>query len=184
MEENKFGHLMIDLETMGNGSNSVICSIGAVEFNLDTGELGKEFYEKVSIQSCLNIGLQVDGSTIEWWLQQSEKARMELVTGKRLDIAIVLSSFQYFMSTIDGMNVQVWGNGARFDLGILQDAYRKSGYSKIPWDFRKERDVRTLVSARPKIKEHYPFTGVEHNPIDDCKYQIGYCCEIWSKIKC
>jgi hypothetical protein len=43
-------------------------------------------------------------------------------------------------------------------------------------------DVRTLVAFAPQIKEHYPFTGTVHNPIDDCKNQIGYCSAIWQKI--
>ena len=30
----KLGHVMLDLETMGRGSNAVICSIGAVEFDV------------------------------------------------------------------------------------------------------------------------------------------------------
>lgn len=37
-----FHHLMLDIETMGNESFSSIVSIGALEFNIETGELGKE----------------------------------------------------------------------------------------------------------------------------------------------
>ena len=47
--QKKFGHLMVDIETMGNQSNSAIVSIGAVEFNMATGETGKEFYTNVSL---------------------------------------------------------------------------------------------------------------------------------------
>ena len=34
-----FGHLMLDIETMGNESFSSIVSIGALEFDIETGEL-------------------------------------------------------------------------------------------------------------------------------------------------
>lgn len=79
---------------------------------------------------------------------------------------------------------KIWGNSVRFDVGILETAYRADGRESLtlPWKFRNEMDVRTLVAFAPAIKDHYPFTGVEHNPIDDCKYQIGYCSAIWNKL--
>jgi hypothetical protein len=180
MSVNKLSHLMIDLETMGKGSNSAIVSIGAVEFELQSGETGEEFYTRVDLQSCLDLGLKVNASTIFWWLMQSEKARKEICKeGKPLREALFdLSVFIKLLKT----DVQTWGNGARFDLGILEDAYDACGSHTTPWGFRFERDVRTLVSFAPAIKDHYPFTGVEHNPIDDCKYQIGYCSAIWNKL--
>ena len=49
---NRLGHIMVDLETMGRNSNAVICSIGAVEFDINTGQTGREFFAKVDIQSC------------------------------------------------------------------------------------------------------------------------------------
>lgn len=44
-------NIMLDLETMGNGSKAAIVSIGAVFFNPLTGETGSEFYQVVSINS-------------------------------------------------------------------------------------------------------------------------------------
>ncbi len=55
-EERKFKHLMLDIETMGNESYSAITSIGAVEFDIETGETGDEFYVVVGLQSCLDAG--------------------------------------------------------------------------------------------------------------------------------
>jgi len=175
----ELGHLMLDLETMGNSSNSAIVSIGAVEFDIESGHFGREFYQRVDLQSCLNMGLIVNASTIYWWMQQSDKARMELVKNSD-QLAKVLQELHGFMLELG--NFQIWGNGARFDIGILEDAYKACGYIETPWNFRNERDVRTLVSFAPKVKEHYPFTGTEHHPIDDCKYQIGYCSAIWNKL--
>jgi len=96
------------------------------------------------------------------------------------NIMVVLEKLRSFMALLG--DFQIWGNGARFDIGILEDAYKACGYETLPWNFRNERDVRTLVSFAPKIKEHYPAMGVEHHPIDDCKYQIGYCTAIWNKL--
>lgn len=171
---------MLDLETMGNGSNSAIVSIGAVEFDIESGETGREFYQRVNLQSCLRAGLIVNASTIMWWLQQSEQARTEITKiGDNLHNS--LGKLTCFMNTLE-RDFQLWGNGARFDIGILEDAYKITGTDNMPWNFRCERDVRTLVSFAPHIKDHYPFTGTLHNPIDDCKHQIGYCSAIWNKL--
>lgn len=172
---------MLDLETMGNKSNAALVSIGAVEFNLTDGsKTGREFYKVIDLQSCLDVGLKVNASTIYWWLQQNQAARDAICVDKKLALPIVLHMFNSWMEDCISQ-VNVWGNGARFDIGLLEDAYVACNMP-IPWNFRSERDVRTLVSFAPNIKANLPFTGIEHNPIDDCKYQIGYCTAIWKKL--
>jgi hypothetical protein len=180
-ERKRLGHVMVDLETMGRDTDAVICSIGAVEFDINTGETGLEFYEKVNIQTCLDKGMSVNGETIYWWLQQSEKARMALL-GENKNISQVLYEFKLFLENLGANTVQIWGNGISFDIIILTEAFRKCNL-KEPWNFRCERDVRTLVSFAPEVKDHYPKMGTEHHPIDDCKFQIGYCTAIWQNLK-
>lgn len=175
--QKSLGHLMLDLETMGSVSNSVITSIGAVEFDIATGETGRTFYERINIQSCLNFGLKVTGSTIQWWLTQNQTAREETAKDGD-DLFTVLNKFNEFIKELDDFTLQVWGNSARFDNGLLEDAYIAIGRN-IPWNFRTERDVRTLVALRPDIKKNMPNIGTEHLPIDDCLFQISYCSTIY-----
>jgi len=173
--------VMIDLETLGNKSNSALLSIGAVEFNIEKGKTGREFYKIIDLQSCLDVGLKINASTFYWWLQQNQGARDAVCIKDKLKLETVLHMFKgWFEDCIE--DVQIWGNGARFDIGLLEDAYVACGYQEMPWKFRGERDVRTLVSFAPEIKENYPFAGTLHNPIDDCKHQIGYCVETWNKL--
>ena len=169
---------MVDLETMGNESGSAIVSIAAIYFNLYTGEIGEHFYEIVDLKSCLDIGLKINASTLYWWLKQSEEARLEISPDERTSINEALVKFSNFC----GPKVEIWGNSARFDLGILQNAYRSSGM-EIPWDFRKERCVRTLVSLHPRVREEWVFEGTKHHPLHDCKNQIGYVCKTYSILK-
>ena len=172
---------MVDLETMGDVSNSTIVSIGAVEFDINTGEIGRQFYCRVDLQSCLDLGLIVNGKTIYWWLKQNETARLEISKGGD-NIITALAKLSNFFNNIDcNYDFQIWSNGVRFDISLLSDAYSKAKLS-IPWDFHNERDVRTLISFAPKIKEHYPFTGIKHNALHDCIYQIAYCSAIWQKL--
>ena len=177
----KYTDVMLDLETMGNKSNSALVSIGAVEFNLETGETGREFYHVIDLQSCLDVGLKVNASTIYWWLQKSQTARDAICNNKKLPLSTVLNMFHGWMEDCIE-HVNIWGNGARFDIGLMEDAYVACGYKKVSWYFRSERDVRTLVAFAPDIKANLPFMGIEHNPIDDCKHQISYCTTTWKKL--
>ena len=176
----EYTDVMLDLETMGRKSNSALVSIGAVEFNLITGEMGREFYKVIDLQSCLDFGLEVEASTIYFWLQASQAARDAICKDKKLPLPTVLHMFDKWMQELP-TEVNIWGNSARFDIGKLEDAYRICKLEN-PWYFRSERDVRTLVAFAPHIKANYPFTGIEHNPIDDCKHQIKYCTATWKKI--
>lgn len=176
-DHNFFQHLMLDIETMGNESFSSIISIGAVEFNIDTGETGKEFYTNIDLQSCIDIGLIVNASTVMWWMNQNEQARKDLTGRVSVPIFEALKNFANFCNK----DYQIWGNSARFDCGILQNAYNRIN-TPIPWDFRKERCLRTLVSFSPEIKYNYKQNGTAHNAVDDCIFQIGYCSEIWRSL--
>jgi len=175
-----FDHVMVDLETMGNISYSSIVSIGAVEFDINTGETGREFEINVSLQSCLDLGLIVNGSTIMWWLNNDDKSRQKLQENPQ-HLAIALNKFQTFLLE-NPQDVKLWGNSNRFDLGLLHNAYTKCDI-QLPWNHRYERDVRTLSSFAPDIKKRIQTEeGVAHTSIADCKQQIRYCVETWNKL--
>lgn len=166
---------MLDIETMGNESYSSIISIGAVEFDIKTGNTGREFYANVDLQSCVDLGLLINPATVMWWMQQNEQARKDFVERPSIPIRQALSEFSLFCNK----DYEVWGNSARFDCGILQDAYNKAGLP-TPWKFWNERCVRTLVALHPEVKKNYPRTGTAHNAISDCYFQVGYCSAIWA----
>lgn len=170
-------HVMIDIETMGNMSRSAIVSVGAVRFDLETGEIGEKFYMNVDLQSCLDAGMIINADTLMWWLSQGEEARKK-ISSKGFPLSRVLISLSAFVDKDD----QVWGNSARFDLGILSDAFNALK-KPIPWDFRKERCVRTLVSFAPEVKDAEQNTGVAHDALADCMFQINYCSKIFRKLK-
>lgn len=171
-------HIMVDLETLGTRSNSVIAVIGAVYFDIETGETGREFYRQIEIDSCLDFGLKMDLETIEWWFQQSNEAQKEVFnTEDRDHIFPVLQDFSEFVIE----DVILWGNSARFDCGLLEDAYHAADLP-VPWKYWNERDVRTLVSLAPEIKENTIREGTHHNALDDCYHQIKYCSTIHQKI--
>lgn len=186
MENKVFKHVMLDLETMGNKSNAALISLGAVEFDINTGETGREFYKRIDLQSSLDVGLKINASTLYWWLTQNELARQEVAQGGE-NIIKVLNEFKRWLFKNNGEVGKLWGNGVRFDVGLLEDAYVACGYTEMPWGFRDELDLRTLVYFAPEIKlqvqNEWKNKMIEHHPIDDCKMQIVYAHKIWKKIK-
>lgn len=176
--DDNLGHLMVDIETLGTKSYSIILSIGAVEFDISTGITGREFYQTIDINSSIDYNFKIDGDTFYWWLNQDENSR-KLICNHTIDIYNALLKFKIFIDELK--DIQIWSNGSKYDLGLLDNAYQLCKL-KTPWNYRNERDVRTLVSLAPHIKNNIQFLGVRHNPIDDCKYQIKYCSEIWKSL--
>lgn len=191
LDKSKFNNIMLDIETLGTESNSVILSIGAAFFNIETGDIGETFHRHIGIKDSIQNGLNMNTDTILWWLKQSKESQEKLVEGQQVGYSLE-SSLQEFTkfcwsgpmypSTGSVSSCQIWGNSARFDCGLLQNAYNKLGMA-IPWDFRKERCLRTLVSFAPDVAKDWVRTGTAHDALDDCRNQIGYCCEIWKTLK-
>jgi len=165
-------HIMIDLETMGNAHNAAIVAIGACEFDPMTGEIGRCFHERVSLEASVAAGLKMDVSTVLWWMQQSDAARSIFGCGGGT-LSRVLEQFSVFCDS----DAQVWGNGATFDITILESAYSAVGL-RAPWKFWNVRDVRTVVELGRMLGLPYhkatPFDGIAHNALDDAKHQAKY----------
>ncbi len=174
-------HLMIDLETLGTKPGSVILSISAVAFDIKTGKTDSLFHQKIDVYDSEKQGLKIQVDTFLWWLNQSKDAQNTLINGTHLKLRNTIIQFHKFVYDWTSNDVKVWGNSARFDLGILQAAFDLFGYD-LPWKPQNERDVRTLVSFAPEIKKETKFEGIPHYGIDDCKHQIKYCSKIYQKL--
>jgi hypothetical protein len=175
-------NLMIDIETLGTKPGSVILSIAAVEFDLTTGKIGAIFHQNIDIDSCIEAGLKMQKDTIIWWLNQSKEAQLKVTQHTGNPLRNVLRSFIQWCNDYNFSTIKVWGNSARFDLGILESAF-DAFKMPLPWKHYNECDVRTLVMFAPEIKEETEFEGVKHTPVDDCKHQIKYCSAIYTKLK-
>ena len=166
-------HAMIDIETLSTSTNAVIVSIGAVPFNFETEEVYRdsEFYTNVSAASCMKSGLDVNASTVVWWMEQPDEVRLpvfgrEARPGKTLYSALLHLSEWYADVGAD----TVWARGSDFDIAILRTAYDAVNLDP-PWDFWKVRDLRTLEDLAGGAAYLPPRTGVTHNALDDAVYQ-------------
>lgn len=165
-------HIVIDLETMGNGDKAAIVSIGAYRFDPNgapvpaPGELGAadcSMYLVVDLESSVKAGLEMDAGTVLWWLKQSEEARAELVkpTCGLEGAMIALAAF----IKQGGEKARVWGHGATFDPVIVKNAYKALNYP-VPFDFRDVRDTRTIFESIGEGKVEMPQAR-KHNALWD-----------------
>lgn len=164
-------NVMVDLETLGTGSSAVIVSIGACKFDVLNGIADDIFYAVVDPETCVVTGMQMDTSTVVWWMSQKEEARKVFSDAAAVPIEDALRSFSAWYPE----GAALWGNGASFDNTILANAYRLAGI-KSPWEFWNDRCYRTLKNLSPEI--HYERTGVHHNALDDALFQAGHAIKI------
>ena len=171
-------HLMIDIETCGTRPNCPVLSIGAVKFNMYTGEIGKTFYAAIDPADAFNYGVP-SGDTFKWWMEQSEAARSAAVGG-RSKLPEALNSLTSFCS--NWSDVEVFGNGPHFDMTILEYAYHRALGREAPWKFWNVRDCRTVAmlagKRAPKITG-----GTYHNALDDAIHQAKWVCDFYRSIK-
>ena len=166
--------VMLDLETMSTSSTAAIISIGAVKFDPRgvIGTLGdqsdaeyKPFYCTVELSTCIDAGLHVSGSTIEWWLQQENEARAMLKGDPRYSVEKALGEFWIWYGP---NSVPTWGNGADFDCVILHNAYEKL-HGVAPFKFWHHRCFRTMKSLFPDVP--YVKPTLAHHALSDAEAQ-------------
>jgi hypothetical protein len=183
-------HVMIDIETLGTNMDAVITQVGAVAF--DPAELSKENYQfnpTVAVaKSPVRPGIfsafatidsqrarSVTDGTIDFWFQPDNAAGREaFILAERDPLPEVLLDLANWFQVFEPEHV--WANGAVFDLGILRHAYAEAGLD-LPWDFRAERDTRTLkwmagTNALWPVKKSEIFPGARpHHAADDALWQ-------------
>ena len=65
---------------------------------------------------------------------------------------------------------EVWGNGADFDNATIIHLAAQNGW-RPPWSYRTNRCFRTIRNIKGVDELDVNFKGVEHNALDDARYQ-------------
>jgi len=176
---------MVDLETLGTSDRAPVIQIGAVAFiwgDPDPQILGK-FSAAIRLDSALMHG-KYDASTVEFWINQPDEA-FQLAFAEQYTLPEALGHFDEWLDQF-GQDLRVWGNGMLFDNAILRAAYNACG-RRVPWHYRDDRDVRTLVAlgkdAGITTSHIQPPAGfIKHDGVSDAHFQVLYCNEIWRTI--
>lgn len=157
-----FKDASIDIESLDTVPGAKILTIGAVRFDRATGGLDTPFY--VALDPTITPG-SASRSAFGWWKGQSEEARTAAFGGRTEP-----AKAMHMLAEYVGTDTCVWGNGAHFDISLLEWLFNQTGVG-IPWKFWNVRDMRTVVDLAPLDKSSIPFEGVAHNAEADAVHQ-------------
>lgn len=160
-------NVMVDNETLATTADAVILSIGAVKFDVATGEIDNDgFYRSISIESNLEMKRRISEDTLIWWLKQDASAQQVFhETKETLETALL-----EFSDWIGVGDYTMWSNGADFDIPMLGHAYTQFGI-EIPWKFWNARCFRTYKNLPGAKDIRVPAVGVKHNALSDAFQQ-------------
>jgi DNA polymerase III epsilon subunit-like protein len=165
--------VMIDIETMGTRSTSMIVQIGACYFDRKTGEIGKKF--KVNVTYKNDSDFTIDHSTIDWWLGRDDKARQSIVGD-----AVVINRAVELLAEFLKEAQFIWSH-ATFDIPIILHAFDVCK-TTFPIHYTKMRDIRTLIDIKnSNQRSSIARSGTHHDALDDCIFQVQYCVEALNK---
>lgn len=163
-------HIMIDFETLDTSGLPALLSIGAVVFDPINQKDASEFidFEKIiDIQSCIDIGGTVSGSTFKWWLTQNQEARNKIAKPETssIKVDVVFSNLAQFMKT--NKVKYVWGHGSTFDCVIAENYFKKLN-TKVPWQYYNTRDTRTIFGLTGITRTEIT---IKHSALEDARGQ-------------
>lgn len=172
-------HCMIDLETFGVNSRAAIVSIGAVAFDVNGTYDKKPFHRYLDVDAQLKKGATVTEGTIKWWMGQGQDAREKITTATTVSPERALLDLKKYLES-RGCHY-LWGNSARFDLGLLSDMCEAFDV-EVFWKFRNEMCYRTVKGLFPELAK-IPFQGVRHDAVADCVNQIQNLTNILKEVR-
>lgn len=154
-------NMVIDLETHGTLPTSRILQIGAA---MKEASLEITLPRHVPMEPRLGNPFTEDEATIAWWAHPDRAHAAKVVFDEstmaasyEAGIRGAHTNFSYAVDRHGKENVYVWGNGADFDLPILQHSFAVFG---LPWpfDYRNHRCFRTYRAMFADIaKNTKPF---------------------------
>lgn len=150
--------LMLDIETLGTGNDSIILSFAFKSFCLPGLEncVDEEYQLCYTISSFSSIlfGRTFDKSTVDWWIRDDNKMALYDMSSNQCKLAVpldyVMIDLYKWLNNMEALyDVYYWGRGASsFDLPILSSSMKAvigKEYTE-PWKFWKVMDVRSIIN--------------------------------------
>ena len=182
MTNKNLQNIMVDLETLGTRADSVILSIGAVRFDLDSEEMDNDaFYASISIDSNHDaVQRHISEETMIWWLGRTPEAQ-RVFTEPKITLLAALEDFALWtgMDPEDRYNnTRIWSNGADFDIPMLTHAFDTNGIA-VPWKFYNTGCFRTIKNMPKAKKVPKPVNVLAHNALQDAVAQAKHLQAMW-----
>lgn len=169
---------MIDFETLDTRPTAVALSLGCVLFD-ESGIISTQEF-KFEIQEQLDTGRTVCSSTLAWWFQQAGSARQVFEKSRdEIPATLVHVKISNWLdrNSVDREQLKVWGNGANFDVPLLDSLC--VGYEKLYeyWNVWCFRTFDKITGCKKLAKRK----GTHHNALDDAIYQAECVIEYWKQ---
>lgn len=173
-------HVMVDVEGMGDA----LLSIGAVPFSihperLELDDEARWFNERATLQANLDVGLELDPETMEWWLRQPKEAQEELLREPRHNtVAALVAAWGDWLersSTIASPSkLTIWAKPPGYDCAMIARACKVTAVKPKVHFYTCTRDVRTLLGIAKELNLDHVFeveATVKHDPAADAACQ-------------
>lgn len=164
-------NVMVDIETLGTGPDTVVLSVALVRFN-DCAEA--EFlhikFNSQEINQQVEKGRKISPDTVMWWLQQGKDAQAAITETYNTDFKrgmyAALSQISKFMQPGD----IIWANPPSFDVATLDNLMAQfdlPAFAPEHWNVRDLRTIKKTFGSAPKRPD-----VVAHDALWDCLQQI------------
>lgn len=202
MPIDKKSHIMLDLELAGHPTNNnpAIIQLGAVHFDIKTGEILSEFSRYINLQSNLSSGMITDDDTLQW-LEKNIPQTLQASIDSHLTLPAALSEFNTWVRQCH-INIQdildyrhgpykynrldtetaIWSFGSTEDGRWINTAYENCNIAR-PWTRHSYMCARTSNEItlsetgrdyRREADQRFAESRKKHDAIEDCKHQIGW----------
>lgn len=158
---------MIDFETLGNTPNTAVISMGVVIFNRQ--EIISERIWYFNLEEQLRCHAEISSETVAWWIKQGSKAKAVFDKAQARGISPRQFALEFVEMLGPKPDIRVWGNGATFDVSIVESILRRTGHNP-PWKFWNIRCYRTLKQMFG-IEAGMERLGTKHDALDDARFQ-------------
>lgn len=188
-------HINFDTETLGLYENAVVTTLACCAFtfedNISYDELVRSgFFTKFSSMEQLKVyHRDTTQSTIDWWKQQSEEAKVHSIKPGPKDVSLVtgLTRLTEYIKN-SGYNWKksyVWSRGNAFDLPKIESLYRNAEMD-LPFNTFRVRDTRTMIdfttgsdNGNYNLRDGEPKSFVKHHALHDTALDCARMIEIY-----
>lgn len=164
---------VVDLETLGVGSDSAILSLGLTLGRYDTPMdfdtlQATGLYLKFKLKEQLDKGRKKSDRVIKWWYEQKPESRKVLFPTPQdvslYDIDGYLKSY-FSIAGIDIKKVDFYDRNC-FDLTKLQYLYEEELDMDVPWNYHHTFDIPTAF----RFMGFERYAGIRADDIPGCVY--------------
>lgn len=175
--------LMVDIESMALGPRPVITQAALLGYDLEEDEMLEhrhvQFYP-VDPQQQIIPPRRIMGSTIAWWMKQSDEARARFEQSTGDDFQDLPALARNLISVFNALTqngtkrYELVAKGPQFDIVAIETLLEELGLD-VPWDYDRVRDLRTLCATAGLNPKNVPKPSgfIPHVAYWDARWQIN-----------